>query len=264
MTRITTTFDALKSKNRKGLITFIMGGDPDFDTSVEILKSLPDAGADLIEIGMPFSDPMADGPVIQEAAIRALNAGMTLTKTIEMVRQFRQENQTTPIILMGYSNPIHAYGEALFFRDIATAGADGVIIVDAPPEEGVELNNLAIQNQIDLIRLATPTTDLDRLDHIIDGAGGFLYYVSITGVTGTASADIQKVEAHIKSLKTKTALPIAAGFGIKTPEDAQKMSAISDAVVVGSALVNTIKNTPKSEVVSTLKRQILALSNALG
>ncbi|MGB1077508.1 MAG: tryptophan synthase subunit alpha [Bdellovibrionales bacterium] len=264
MTRIKETFDTLKSQNRKALITFIMGGDPDFETSVEILKSLPEAGADLIEIGMPFSDPMADGPVIQAAGLRALEAGMTLVKTIEMVRLFREGNQSTPIVLMGYSNPIHAYGEEKFFEDIAGAGVDGVIIVDTPPEEGAHLVALAAKSNIDLIRLSTPTTDLERLDIVTNGASGFLYYVSITGVTGTASADVSAVDKHIQELKTKTSLPIAVGFGIKTPEDAKKMAMISDGVVVGSALVNTIKDTPKDQVVGALKKQIFALSEALG
>lgn len=263
MTRITQTFAQLKEQNRKGLITFVMGGDPDFDTSVEILKSLPHAGADLIEIGMPFSDPAADGPVIQAAGLRALQAGMTLVKTIDMVRLFREDNQTTPIILMGYSNPIHAYGEEAFFSDIGDAGVDGVIIVDTPPEEGSLLVSFASKCNVDLIRLATPTTSLDRLDKVIDGASGFLYYVSIAGVTGTASADTVKVARHIKDLKTKTDLPIAVGFGIKTPDDVRSMSEISDAVVVGSALVNTIKNSPSDKVVSDLYEQIKALRDVL-
>lgn len=263
MTRISDTFSRLKSDNRKGLVTFIMGGDPNFDTSVEILKSLPEAGADLIEIGMPFSDPAADGPVIQEAGLRALQAGMTLSKTIDMVRLFRADNTHTPIVLMGYSNPIHAYGEAQFFQDIASAGTDGVIIVDAPPEEGRALVTHAKANHIDLIRLATPTTTLDRLDSVIDGASGFLYYVSIAGVTGTVSADTVKVAKHIQELKAKTSLPIAIGFGIKTPEDVREMSNISDAVVVGSALVNTIKSAPKTEILEALKTQINTLKEVL-
>jgi tryptophan synthase alpha chain len=263
MTRITQTFAQLKEQNRKGLITFVMGGDPDFDTSVEILKSLPHAGADLIEIGMPFSDPAADGPVIQEAGLRALQAGMTLVKTIDMVRLFREENQTTPIILMGYSNPIHAYGEEAFFSDIGDAGVDGVIIVDTPPEEGALLVSFASKYNVDLIRLATPTTSLDRLDKVIDGARGFLYYVSIVGVTGTASADTVKVARHIQDLKTKTGLPIAVGFGIKTPNDVRSMSEISDAVVVGSALVNTIKKSPRDTVINDLYEQIKALRDVL-
>lgn len=264
MTRIQNTFETLKAENRKGLVTFIMGGDPDFETSVEILKSLPHAGADLIEIGMPFSDPVADGPVIQNAAIRALENGMSLKKTIEMVRLFREDNTSTPIVLMGYSNPIHAYGEKKFFEDIADAGADGVIIVDTPPEESADLVAHAKDNHIDLVRLATPTTNLDRIGVITNNGSGFLYYVSITGITGTASANTEQVSAHIEQLRTKTDLPIAIGFGIKTPEDAKTMGALGDAVVVGSALVNTIKETPKSEVVETLHKQIVALSNALG
>jgi tryptophan synthase alpha chain len=263
MTRITQTFAQLKEQNRKGLVTFVMGGDPDFDTSVEILKSLPHAGADLIEIGMPFSDPAADGPVIQEAGLRALQAGMTLIKTIDIVRLFREENQTTPIILMGYSNPIHAYGEEAFFSDFGAAGVEGVIHVDTPPEEGAPLVSFASKYNVDLIRLATPTTSLDRLDKVIDGASGFLYYVSIAGVTGTASADTVKVARHIKDLKTKTDLPIAVGFGIKTPDDVRSMSEISDAVVVGSALVNTIKNSPSDTVINNLYEQIKALRDVL-
>ena len=263
MTRIKDTFDKLKSENKKALVTYIMAGDPDFETSVDILKSLPEAGADVIELGMPFSDPMADGPVIQAAGLRALQAGMTLTKTIEMVRLFREDNQNTPVLLMGYSNPIHAYGEEKFFQDVSKAGVDGLLIVDTPPEEGQDLVELSKKYDVDLIRLSTPTTDLNRLDTVTNGAGGFLYYVSITGVTGTASADVGAVEKHIQELKTKTTLPIAVGFGIKTPEDARQMSAISDGVVVGSSLVNTIHETPKDQVVETLKKQIFALSEAL-
>ncbi len=264
MSRIQTTFEQLKTQKRKGLITFVMGGDPDFETSVEILNALPKAGADLIEIGMPFSDPVADGETIQKAGIRALKNGMTLKKILKMVKIFREDNQETPLILMGYSNPIHAYGEALFFQDAGQVGVDGVLIVDTPPEEGQDLIQCAHTNEIDLIRLATPTTDRQRMGKITQGASGFLYYVSIAGVTGTASADINHVRTHIEMLKTQTDLPIAIGFGIKTPEDAKEMSALSDAIIVGSALVQTIETTPRDKVVEILTVQIRALSRALG
>lgn len=263
MSRISTTFKKLKTENHKGLITFIMGGDPDFNSSVEILKSMPAAGADIIEIGMPFSDPVADGEIIQRAGIRALASGMTLKKVLEMVRIFREDNQYTPIVLMGYSNPIHAYTEELFFKDAATAGVDGVLIVDTPPEEGTLLVKYAKSNNIDIIRLATPTTDNQRIHKITDGADGFLYYVSIAGVTGTASADITTVKAHITELKKETDLPIAIGFGIKTPQDAKEMSTIGDAVVVGSALIQTIESSEKDQVIEKLSTQIRALSDAL-
>ncbi len=263
MSRITHTFKQLKTKNRKGLIPFIMGGDPDFETSLAILKSLPKAGADLIEIGMAFSDPVADGETIQRAGQRALKNGINLKKTLKMVELFRKENQDTPIILMGYSNPLHAYTESLFFSDAKQAGVDGVLIVDTPPEEEESLVPHAKENAIDLIRLATPTTNLERLKKITHNASGFLYYVSIAGVTGTKSANIADVRKHVEELKTQTDLPLAIGFGIKTPKDIQNMSEFSDAVIVGSALIQTIETTPKELLIERLGAQISALSKAL-
>ena len=263
MTRITTTFQRLKAEKKKALIPFIMAGDPDLDMSLEILKTLSKSGADLIEIGMPFTDPGADGPVIQLAGQRALRSGTTLPKILELVKSFRHTDKDTPIILMGYINPLHAYGEAQFFKDAKQAGVDGLLIVDAPAEEGADLVQLAQTNDLDLIRLATPTTDLERLKRITNGASGFLYYVSIAGVTGTKSAKIDDVAQHIQTLKTGTDLPIAIGFGIKTPDDARAMSNISDAIVVGSALVQTIHDNEHDKLSQALTEQIQALSSAL-
>ncbi len=237
--RIEQTFAALTARGKKALITFIMAGDPDEDAFVKTLRGLADNGADLIEIGMPFTDPMADGPAIQAAGLRALAGGMTLKRTLELLQQFRATNQTTPIILMGYTNPILAYGVQTFVTDAAQSGIDGLIIVDLPPEEADEIAPFARESGLDLIRLVTPTTTMDRLQKVIEGASGFLYYVSITGVTGTKSANIDQVGAHIEQIRRHTDLPIAVGFGIKTPHDAAKMSAIADGVVVGSALVES-------------------------
>ncbi len=237
--RIPEKFAALKAQGKKALITFIMAGDPDEAAFVKTLESLPDSGADLIEIGMPFTDPMADGPAIQAAGLRALAGGMTLKRTLELLQQFRAKDATTPLILMGYMNPILAYGLEKFAIDAAQSGVDGVIIVDLPPEEADEFTGYADAVSLDLIRLVTPTTTTERLHKILEGAKGFLYYVSITGVTGTKSADTAAVGAHIARIKQHTDMPVAVGFGIKTPEDAAKMSAIADGVVVGSALVES-------------------------
>lgn len=237
MSRIKSTFKKLQAADRTALITFIMAGDPDKESSQSILDQLPECGADLIEIGMPFTDPAADGVTIQKAGLRALKAGMTLRKTLEMVQAFRSKNQHTPIILMGYANPVFSYGYDRFVTDIAAVGVDGLIIVDLPPEEDSDLRLLATAKGIDMIRLVTPTTDEKRLINVLDGASGFLYYVSITGVTGAAKADLSALKPHIDSIKKSTDLPVAIGFGIKTPKDAQEMSALADAVVVGSAIV---------------------------
>ncbi len=242
MNRIEQKFKTLKSANKTALITFTMAGDPDLDNSLKVLKSLPEAGADIIEIGMPFTDPAADGLTIQKAGIRALNAGANMHHTIDMVRKFRKNNDHTPIILMGYANPIYAYGLENFTKDIKEAGVDGLIIVDLPPEEDADLREHTKKYNIDIIRLITPTTDENRLDKILDGASGFLYYVSITGVTGTTKADINALTPHIELIKQKTNLPIAIGFGIKTPDDVLVMSKLGDAVVVGSAIVDKVKN----------------------
>lgn len=237
MTRIEQTFKSLK---RPALITFIMGGDPDVAKSLEILKALPAAGADIIEIGMPFTDPMADGPVIQAAGLRALESGMNLHKILEMVQQFRKNNTATPLVLMGYANPLYAYGLEKFVKDAANAGVDGFIIVDLPPEEDSELRALTQKHKIDLIRLLTPTTDAARLPKVLEGASGFLYYVSVAGITGAKKADPAAIRPHIDMIRKHTKLPLAIGFGIKTAEDVKALAGIGDAVVVGSAIVDLI------------------------
>lgn len=242
MSRIKTTFETLKAEQRTALVTFIMAGDPNLESSLSVLKTLPESGADIIEVGMPFTDPAADGVTIQHAGQRALKAGMTLSRTLQMIKDFRTGNDKTPIILMGYANPLYAYGLEKFAKDAVEAGVDGLIIVDLPPEESGELEQFTIQNGLDMIRLITPTTDEARLETVLKGASGFLYYVSITGVTGTATANTDSIEKHLDMIKTKSNLPIAIGFGIKTPKDAQEMSRLCDAVVVGSAIVEKVAN----------------------
>ena len=238
MDRIKTRFAELKRTGRKGLITFIMGGDPDSARSQALLDALPKAGADLIEIGMPFSDPMADGPAIQAAGLRALASGATLASVLAQVKRFRKQDPATPVILMGYYNPIYRYGVETFCNDAAACGADGVILVDLPPEEEDEFTKHAEPCGLHLIRLIAPTTDASRLKLLVRRAGGFLYYISITGVTGTASAKSKDVKSGIALLRAHSPLPIAAGFGIKTPQQAADAARYSDAVVVGSALVD--------------------------
>lgn len=264
MSRIQTTFAKLKAEGRKALITFTMAGDPDAETSLAILERLAE-NADILEIGMPFSDPMADGPVIQAAGLRALRGGVTTKGTFDIVQQFRSKNQDTPIILMGYFNPVFTYGIEKFMNDCKAFGVDGLIIVDIPPEEAAEILPKAQQNNVDLIRLVAPTTDDARLGKILQGAGGFLYYVSITGVTGTASADPAKVGAHIAQIRKHTDLPVVAGFGIRTPEDAANMAKIADGVIVGSALVQSIETASSRDVLpDRLGEQAAALAKALG
>lgn len=263
MSRIEQTFSQCKEKGRKALITFITGGDPDYDTSLSVLKSLPAAGADIIELGMPFTDPGADGPAIQLANQRALKSGATMLKTLDMVREFRAENQTTPIVLMGYFNPLMAYGLERFTKDAQNAGVDGLIIVDLPPEEDQELRGFCHQNGIDLIRLITPTSDAQRLPKLLEGVSGFLYYVSITGVTGTAKPDLNALKPHIEAIRAQTNLPIAIGFGIKTPEDAAHMAQISDAVVVGSAIVQAIEKAENGKAAADVSTRVAALSAVL-
>ncbi|HEV2562940.1 MAG TPA: tryptophan synthase subunit alpha [Rhizomicrobium sp.] len=240
MSRIAERFAALKRENRAAFIPFITAGDPDADTSFEILQELPAAGADLIEIGIPFSDPMADGPAIQASSLRALQAGMTLPKVLELVRRFRKTDSKTPIVLMGYYNPIHAYGTARFAKDAAQAGVDGIITVDLPPEEDEVLRVPANAHGLDIVRLATPTTNDIRLNTIVNGASGFLYYVSIAGVTGTKDFAQSEVEAAVARVKAQSGLPCAVGFGIKTPEQAAGIARFADAAVVGSAIVTHI------------------------
>ena len=233
-------FAALKAENRAGLVTFTTAGDPDYETSLAILKGLPAAGADIIELGMPFTDPMADGPAIQAAGLRALKAGARMTRTLEMVREFRKADAATPIVLMGYYNPIYIYGVDKFIADALAAGVDGMIVVDLPPEEDEEFCIPALKAGLHFIRLATPTTDEKRLPAVLEHTSGFIYYVSIAGITGAASADNSAVAAAVARLRAKTTLPVAVGFGIKTPAMAADIARIADAAVVGSALVQVI------------------------
>lgn len=239
--RIDAKFAALKEQGRAGLGVFITAGDPDARTSAEILKGLPDAGADMVEFGMPFTDPMADGPAIQEASQRALKAGMTLRGTLALVRAFRQGDQTTPIILMGYYNPIYAYGVDAFISDALDSGADGLIVVDLPPEEDDELCIPALKRGLGFIRLATPTTDDKRLPKVLTNTAGFVYYVSIAGITGTASASSDMITGAVERLKRHTDLPVCVGFGIKTPDQAADVARVADGAIVGTAVVNAIK-----------------------
>ena len=241
-TRLDRRFAALKAEGRGGLVTFITAGDPDAETSLAILKGLPGAGADVIEIGMPFSDPMADGPSIQASSGRALKAGMTLKKTIALVQDFRKTDADTPIVLMGYYNPIYIYGVDRFLADAKTAGVDGLIIVDLPPEEERELCVPALAAGISFIYLTAPTTDDARLPRVLEKASGFVYYVSITGITGTAKAAIGDIETAVQRIKRHTDLPVAVGFGITDAAFAQAVAGVADAAVVGSALVNIIRD----------------------
>ncbi|MBL0318595.1 MAG: tryptophan synthase subunit alpha [Alphaproteobacteria bacterium] len=241
MNRIETCFSQLKQQGRPGLITFTMAGDPSFDVSLEIIKTLAKAGSDMIEIGMPFSDPAADGPTIQLAGQRALKQGINLHHVLNLVSAFRSENATTPLILMGYYNPILSYGVEPFVRDAAAAGADGFIVVDVPPEEDHELFNACREYGLHLIKLVTPTTDEKRLEVILPHAGGFLYYVSIAGITGTKIASTESIERAVQHFKHHTTLPVAVGFGIKGPHQALALKNAADAVVVGSALVAFIE-----------------------
>jgi tryptophan synthase alpha chain len=238
--RIAARFAALREEGRAGLVTYLTAGDPDRNTSARLFAGLPAAGADLIEIGMPFSDPMADGPVIQEAGQRALRQGMNLHATLALVRELRGANDATPIVLMGYYNPIYRYGPEAFTRDAVGAGVDGVIVVDLPPEEDAELSGPARKAGLDVIRLATPTSDEQRLPRIVEHASGFIYYVAIAGITGTRSADSSEVADAVARLRRFTDLPIAVGFGIRTPEQAAQVARAADAAVVGTALVQRL------------------------
>jgi len=240
MSRIERRFAALKAEGRAGLAAYLTAGDPDPETSARLFAGVAAAGADLIEIGMPFSDPMADGPLIQAAGMRALRAGMTLRRTLAMVRGMRARDPDTPYVLMGYYNPIYRYGAEAFAKDAAAAGVDGLIIVDLPPEEDPELAEPARQAGLDLVRLATPTSDAARLPKIVERASGFLYYVAIAGITGTRSADAASVREAVARLRRFTTLPVAVGFGIKTPEQAAEVAKAADAAVVGSALVDRL------------------------
>jgi tryptophan synthase alpha chain len=240
-TRIEATFAELARQGRSAFVTFLMAGDPDPKTSLDILKALPKAGADVIEIGMPFTDPMADGPSIQAAGLRALKAGMTLKKTLELVRGFRKDDNATPLVLMGYYNPIYIYGVDKFLVDAKSAGVDGLIIVDLPPEEDTELCLPAMKAGLNFIRLATPTTDDKRLPAVLANTSGFVYYVSITGITGSASADSTVVGEAVARIKRHTSLPVCVGFGIRTPDAARAIAENANGAVVGTALVDALK-----------------------
>jgi tryptophan synthase alpha chain len=240
MSRLHNRFAELKAENRAALVTFITAGDPDYATSLEILKGLPDAGADVIELGMPFTDPMADGPAIQLANIRALDGKQNMLKTLQMVREFRAGNQSTPLVLMGYYNPIFCYGVERFISDAKEAGVDGLIVVDLPPEHNDELCEPAQNAGIDFIRLTTPTTDDDRLPTVLAGSSGFVYYVSVAGVTGAGAATMDHVEQAVARLRRHTDLPVCIGFGIRTPEHAAEVAKRAEGAVVGSALIDKI------------------------
>ncbi len=241
-TRIDRRMAKLKNEGRPALVTYLMGGDPDYDTALSIMKALPAAGADVIELGMPFSDPMADGPAIQAAGLRALKGGQTLKKTLQMARDFREGDDDTPIVMMGYYNPIYSYGVDAFLRDAKESGVDGLIVVDLPPEMDEELCIPAIKAGINFIRLATPTTDDKRLPKVLENTSGFVYYVSMTGITGSALPDTSRVGVAVKRIKSHTDLPVCVGFGVKTAEQARAIGAAADGVVVGTAIVNAIAN----------------------
>jgi tryptophan synthase alpha chain len=240
-TRIDRRFAALREEGRAALVTYVMAGDPDYDSSLAILKALPQAGADVIEIGMPFTDPMADGPAIQAAGLRALNAGQDMKRTLALVRSFRRGDDATPIVLMGYYNPIYIYGVERFLADAGSAGVDGLIVVDLPPEEDEELCLPALKAGFNFIRLATPTTDDKRLPAVLANTSGFVYYVSITGITGAAAPDTSKVAAAVKRIKRHTTLPVCVGFGVRTGEQARAIAQGADGVAVGTALVEAVR-----------------------
>jgi tryptophan synthase alpha chain len=254
MTRIDSTFAQLRAENRKAFVAYIMAGDPDAATSLEVMRGLPAAGVDIIELGLPFTDPMADGPTIQRAGQRALDAGMTLSKTLDMARAFRETDDSTPIVLMGYYNPIYSRGVDRFLKDASDAGIDGLIIVDLPPEEDEELCLPAQKAGLNFIRLATPTTDDKRLPRVLQNTSGFVYYVSITGITGAAEAESGDVAPEVARIKSQTDLPVIVGFGINTPDKARTIAGISDGAVVGSAIVSKIgAGTPVPEVLDFVK-----------
>ncbi len=240
-TRIDHRFAALKAEGRSGLVTFITAGDPDHETSLALLKGLPGAGADVIELGMPFTDPMADGPAIQAAGLRALTNGARMTRTLDMVREFRKGDDETPLVLMGYYNPVYSYGVERFLADARQAGVDGLIVVDLPPEEDGELCEPALRAGVNFIRLTTPTTDDDRMPAVLANTSGFVYYVSVTGITGAGSASAGAIDDAVARLRRHTDLPLAVGFGITTPEAAAAVARVADAAVVGSAIVRQVE-----------------------
>jgi tryptophan synthase alpha chain len=252
-TRIDTKFADLKKQGRAALVTFVTAGDPDFETSLKIIEGLPKAGADIIEFGMPFTDPMADGPAIQAGGLRALAGGQTMKKTLKLVKAFRVKDKTTPVVLMGYYNPIYVYGVDQFLIDARQAGVDGLIVVDLPPEEDDELCVPAMVAGINFIRLTTPTTDDQRAPAVFKHTSGFVYYVSVLGVTGTKTPDLKSVKANVQRLKTHTTLPICVGFGVKTAEQARTIAKTADGVVVGSALVSAIEKSLDKKGKATAK-----------
>ncbi|QCO57914.1 tryptophan synthase subunit alpha (plasmid) [Pseudorhodobacter turbinis] len=255
MTRIDQKFAELKAAGKKAFVSYIMAGDPDVETSLAVMKGLPGAGVDIIEIGLPFTDPMADGPTIQLAGQRALEGGMTLDKTLAMVTDFRKGDDTTPIVLMGYYNPIYSRGVDLFLTQAKTAGIDGLIIVDLPPEEDSELCIPAQKAGLNFIRLATPTTDNKRLPKVLQNTSGFVYYVSITGITGAAAPEPADVAPEVARIKSQTDLPVIVGFGISTPEAAEGIAGIADGCVVGSAIVKDIaEGMPVAEVLDRVAK----------
>jgi len=269
VSRIERRFAALREEGRAGLVTYLTAGDPDPDTSARLFGGLAAACADLIEIGMPFSDPMADGPAIQQAGQRALKQGMTLRRTLTLVRELRRADNTTPIVLMGYYNPIYRYGPESFAQDAVAAGVDGVIVVDLPPEEDAELTEPARTVGLDFVRLATPTSDQHRLPRIVEHASGFIYYVAVAGITGTRSADAADVAAAVTRLRRFTRLPIAVGFGIRTPQQAAEVARAADAAVVGTALVQRLAlnlnpdNTAKHGLVDAVLADVRSLGEGV-
>jgi tryptophan synthase alpha chain len=265
VTRIDKRFAALKREGRAGLVTFITAGDPDYASSLAILKALPGAGADIIELGMPFSDPMADGPAIQASSQRALSAGQTMEKTLQMVTAFRAADDATPIVLMGYYNPIYVYPVDRFIADAVEAGTDGLIVVDMPPEEDTELRPAAAAAGLNFIRLATPTTDGRRMPAVLANTSGFVYYVSIAGITGTKAPDLSEVGGHVARIKAQTNLPIAVGFGVKTESQVGAIARLAEGVVVGSALVSAIADSLDREGKATraTEPQVLSLVERL-
>lgn len=254
MTRIDAKFAALKAEGKKAFVSYVMAGDPDFDTSLEVVKGLPGAGVDLIELGLPFTDPMADGPTIQAAGQRALDGGMTLQRTLDLARAFRETDDTTPIVLMGYYNPIYSRGVDDFLTEAKSAGIDGLIVVDLPPEEDAELCLPAQAAGLNFIRLATPTTDDKRLPRVLQNTSGFVYYVSITGITGAAEAQATNVGPEVARIKSATDLPVIVGFGINTPDKSKAIAGIADGAVVGSAIVSQIgEGKPVDEILSFVR-----------
>ena len=264
-TRIDRRMAKLKAEGRPALVTYFMGGDPDYETSLSIMKALPKAGSDVIELGMPFSDPMADGPAIQAAGLRALRGGQTLKKTLQLAREFRRDDNETPIVMMGYYNPIYVYGVERFLVDAIDAGIDGLIVVDLPPEMDEELCIPALKAGINFIRLATPTTDDKRLPTVLQNTSGFVYYVSMTGITGSALPDTSKVAAAVGRIKAHTDLPVCVGFGVKPAEQARAIGASADGVVVGTAIVNAVASVigPKGEKTADPAEAVATLVDGL-